>query len=274
MTANPPKRSLKYRSVFISDVHLGYRGCRANYLLDFLKSIDTEYLYLVGDIVDGWSLKKSLYWPQEHNNVLRLILSKAKHGTRVIYVPGNHDEAFREYIGATFGNVVIHRDTVHTLVDGRKLLVLHGDEFDGAIKCGRLLGWVGHHAYDAILNLNRILNWARNACGFPYWSLAAYLKHKASKAVMHIQRFEQAAIQEARSRGLDGVVCGHIHRPNSHTHHGLHYMNCGDWVESCTALTEDHSGRIALLHWSERQHVIGESSSSASTHANPIEQAA
>lgn len=256
MTANPPKRSLKFRSVFISDVHLGYRGCQASYLHDFLKSIDTEYLYLVGDIVDGWSLNKSLYWPQEHNNVLRLILSKAKHGTRVIYVPGNHDEAFREYVGLTFGNIDVQRDTVHTTADGRKYLVLHGDEFDNVIQCGRLLGWVGHHAYELIIKLNRLCGWARNALGFSYWSLAAYLKHKASSAVTHIERFERAAVQEAQRRGVDGVICGHIHRANSHTEYGLRYLNCGDWVESCTTLTEDFSGNISLLHWSERPHVL------------------
>ena len=272
MTTNPPKRSLKFRSVFISDVHLGYRGCQANYLHDFLRSIDTEYLYLVGDIVDGWSLKKSLYWPQEHNNVLRLILSKAKQGTRVIFVPGNHDEAFREYVGLTFGNVVIQRDAVHTLADGREYLVLHGDEFDGAIRCGRRLERVGHYAYEGILHLNRAFNWARRALGLPYWSLATFLKHKASSAVTHIERFERAAVQEAKNRGLRGVICGHIHRPNSHMDHGLHYLNCGDWVENCTTLTEDYAGNITLLHWSERQHVL--QTSAPAPHDATIEQAA
>jgi UDP-2,3-diacylglucosamine pyrophosphatase LpxH len=265
MTRNPPpypplsgagKRSLKVRSVFISDVHLGFRGASAQYLLDFLKSVDAEYLYLVGDIVDIWSLKKNCYWPQEHNNVLRLLLSKAKRGTHVIYVPGNHDEVFRDYAGHTFGNLTIRRDAVHITADGRRLLVLHGDEFDATIKSGAWLAALGEHAYDAILGLNRYLNWARRKLDCSYWSLAAYLKHKASSAVSYIDRFEAAATREAKRRGMDGVVCGHIHRARIAQIDDVCYLNCGDWVESCTALAEDYSGRMSLLHWSERQQVL------------------
>jgi len=256
MTRNPSKRALRFRSVFISDVHLGCRGSRADYLLDFLKSIDTDHLYLVGDIVDGWSMSRSFYWPQTHNNVLRLILSKAKHGSKVTYIPGNHDAPFREHVGLTFGNVIVQREAIHTTADGRVLLVMHGDEFDTAIRCGRWLSHVGHHAYDLILNLNRYCNGLRRALGYPYWSLATYLKQKAGSAVKYIDRFESAALMEAKRRGMDGVVCGHIHRPKLTKVDGLDYLNCGDWVESCTALTEDFNGRFTLLHWSERQHVV------------------
>lgn len=256
MTKQPPKRPLKLRSVFISDVHLGCRSAGVQYLHDFLKQVDTDYLYLVGDIVDIWSLKRSFYWPQEHNNVLRLILSKAKQGTKVIYIPGNHDEMFREFVGHNFGKLQVRRNAVHTTADGRRILVLHGDEFDGAIKCAAWLGLVGHHAYEVILSLNRRVNWLRGKLGFPYWSLAAYLKHKAQSAVKYIDRFEHSAVQAAQRRGLDGVLCGHIHRPKLAEVDGLQYMNCGDWVESCTTIIEDHAGHMSLMHWSDQQRVV------------------
>ncbi|MBC7983847.1 MAG: UDP-2,3-diacylglucosamine diphosphatase [Candidatus Obscuribacterales bacterium] len=274
MSPTPPKRSLKFRSVFVSDVHLGFRGCSANFLLDFLKSVDTEYLYLVGDIVDLWSLKKSFYWPQEHNNILRLILSKAKRGTKVIYIPGNHDEVFREYAGHVFGNLEIQEEVIHTTADGRRLLVLHGDAFDSVIKCAPWLGHLGHHAYELILKLNRYFNWARKKLGFPYWSLAAYLKHKAKTAVTYIDRFEETLAHEAKRRGVDGVVCGHIHHAQIIDVQGVQYMNCGDWVESCTTLTEDFNGHMELLHWSERQHVLPSSRTAVAVPDKPLEQAA
>lgn len=257
MTMNVPKRSIKCRSVFISDVHLGFRGASAHYLLDFLKSIDTERLYLVGDIVDVWSLRKSFYWPQEHNNVVRLLLSMAKRGTKVIYIPGNHDEMFREYVGHEFGNLEIRSEAMHTTADGKRLLVLHGDQFDGVIKCASLLGYVGHYAYEAILWLNRHFNRVRRKLGMPYWSLAAYLKHKAGTAVTYIEAFERAVMHEAKRRNVDGVVCGHIHRPKVADVQGALYLNCGDWVESCTALAEDSQGRFSLVHWSEQPRVVG-----------------
>jgi UDP-2,3-diacylglucosamine pyrophosphatase LpxH len=253
MSPAPTKRSLKVRSVFISDVHLGFRGCSADFLLDYLKSVDTEYLYLVGDIIDVWNLKRTFFWPQEHNNVLRLILSKAKRGTKVIYVPGNHDEVFREYAGHAFGNLSIEREAIHTTADGRKLLILHGDEFDGVVKSAPWLAHLGSYAYDFILRLNRYFNWLRRKLGFKYWSLAAYLKHKAKTAVMYIDRFEDTLAREAKRRGVDGVVCGHIHRAQIQMLDGIQYMNCGDWVESCTTLIEDEFGQISLLHWSEQQ---------------------
>lgn len=256
MTHLPPKRPLKFRSVFISDVHLGSRGARVQYLHDFIKQVDTEYLYLVGDIIDLWSLKRSFFWPQEHNNLLRLILSKAKHGTQVIYIPGNHDITFRDHAGLHFGNLHIRRTAQHLTADGRRILVLHGDEFDSIIKCGSWLGFLGHHAYELIISLNRHLNWLRGKLGMNYWSLATWLKHKAKSANLHIARFEQAAVHEAQRQGMDGVLCGHIHRPAIERIDGIEYLNCGDWVENCTTITEDESGHLQLLHWSDRQHVM------------------
>jgi UDP-2,3-diacylglucosamine pyrophosphatase LpxH len=253
--------------VFLSDVHLGFRGTSAQYLTDFLKAIDTEYLYLVGDIVDVWSLKKSFYWPQEHNNVLRLVLSMAKRGTQVIYVPGNHDEMFRDYVGHAFGNLKIQREAEHTTADGRQLLILHGDEFDGAIKCASWLGHVGHHAYDMILWLNRHFNWLRNRLRLPYWSLATYLKEKAGTALTYIDQFETAVVHEAKRRGFDGAVCGHIHRAKIADVQGTLYMNCGDWVESCTTLIEDHAGHFSLLHWSEQPQILERCNAVAEVHS-------
>jgi UDP-2,3-diacylglucosamine pyrophosphatase LpxH len=256
----PPKHPLKLRSVFISDVHLGYRGSRVEYLQSFLKQIDTEYLYLVGDIIDIWSLKKTFFWPQEHNNIVRLILSKAKRGTKVIYIPGNHDEMLRDFVDHRFGKLQVKRNVVHITADGRKILVLHGDEFDGVIKYASWLGLLGHHSYELILGLNRYLNWARRKLNLPYWSLAAYLKYKASTAVTYIDKFEQAMVRAGKQHGMDGVLCGHIHRAKIDTIDGIQYLNCGDWVESCTTITEDFSGHLRLLHWSDRQEVLGQSS--------------
>lgn len=268
MTHNPPKRSIKCRSVFVSDVHLGFRGASAQYLLDYLKSIDPEYLYLVGDIVDIWSLKKSFYWPQEHNNVLRLILSMAKRGTRVIYVPGNHDEMCRDYIGHAFGNLEIHREAEHVTADGRRIWILHGDEFDGAIKCASWLGFVGNYAYDGILWLNRHCNGLRRKMRLPYWSLATYLKQKAGTALSYIDHFERAVVHETKRRGFDGAICGHIHRAKLAEMQGVQYMNCGDWVESCTSLIEDQQGRFSLVHWSEQPRVLARDTSSSAL--NPL----
>ena len=256
MTDQSSKRSIKLRSVFISDVHLGSRSCRVDYLHDFLKKIDIEYLYLVGDIVDLWSMKRSFFWPQEHNNIVRILLSKAKQGTKVIYIPGNHDEPFRDFVGHDFGNLQVRKDAIHVTADGRNILVLHGDEFDGEIKCAAWLGLLGHHAYELILYLNRRLNWLRRKLGFDYWSLASYLKSKTKTAEKYIDRFENSATDTARRQGLDGVICGHIHRPKVHTLGGLLYMNCGDWQESCTTLIESQDGEITLMHWSDRQNVV------------------
>jgi UDP-2,3-diacylglucosamine pyrophosphatase LpxH len=256
MSPIPPRPVLRFRSVFISDVHLGFKGCSAEFLLDFLRSVETETLYLVGDIVDLWSLRKTFFWPQAHNDVIRTILGKAKHGTRVVYIPGNHDNEFRDYDGMDFGNVQIRREVIHETADGRRLLVLHGDEFDSVIKASPLLESLGSRAYAFVLLLNRYVNFFRRRFGFPYWSIAAYLKHKVKNAVKYIANFEQALADEAKRRGVDGLICGHIHRAEITTIDGVLYCNDGDWVESCTTLTEDFAGRLSLLRWTEDKQVV------------------
>ena len=256
MTPKPPQSTLRLRSVFISDVHLGFKGCRAEFLLDFLRRVECEQIYLVGDIIDLWSLQRTFYWPQAHNDVIRTILGKAKHGTRVVYVPGNHDRAFRDNDGLTLGNVEICREAIHETADGRRFLVLHGDEFDSIVRASPLLESVGSHAYAAALRLNRYVNAVRQRLGYPYWSLAAFLKHKVKNAVKYIANFERALAVEARRRGVDGVICGHIHRAEITEIDGILYCNDGDWVESCTTLVEDFAGRLSLLRWTETAEVL------------------
>lgn len=246
----------RYRTVWISDVHLGTRGCNAAYLLDFLRSVHCERLYLVGDIIDLWVMRRGVYWPQSHNNIVRTVLGKAKRGTEVIYIPGNHDELLRAYAGQSFGAVKIRRQAVHKTPDGRRLLVLHGDEFDSVVQCSRVVALLGSRAYGLLLRLNRGVNYARRRLGFPYWSLAGAIKHKVKNAVNFISRFEDAVAQAAARAGVDGLICGHIHRAEIRTVGALQYLNCGDWVESCTALVEHDDGRIELLHWSDVQQAL------------------
>lgn len=242
----------RFRTVWISDVHLGFRGCSAQFLLDFLRRTECQYLYLVGDIVDVWSMKRRVYWPQLHNDVIRTILGKAKHGTKVVFVPGNHDEVFRAYDGMSFGNVRISNREVHTKADGTRLLVLHGDQFDSVVRCSRALSRLGNSAYSVLLSANIFVNHVRRRLGWPYWSLAGYLKHKVKNAVQYISNFEQAVVHEAKRFDVDGVVCGHIHHAEIRRLDGLVYCNCGDWVESCTALVEHVDGALELLHWSDQ----------------------
>lgn len=239
---------VRVRSIFVSDVHLGSRDCRARELLKFLDSVETDYLFLVGDIVDFWSLRRSFYWPEDHNEVLRAILAKAKEGTKVIYVPGNHDDNIREFCGSLFGNMSIRRKYVHATADGREFLVMHGDEFDTVVKCSRWLARFGAWAYELMMRLNRSVNAFRRVFGMPYWSLATYLKLRLPKAVRYVAAFEHAAAQAARSRNLDGIVCGHIHRPGVREIEGVLYCNDGDWVESCSALVESGTGELSLWY--------------------------
>ena len=262
---------LKFRSVFISDVHLGSRGCSAEYLLDFLRTVECDTLYLVGDIVDLWSLTRSFYWPQSHTNVIRTILGKAKHGTRVIYIPGNHDISLREYVGMRFGNVEIQRDAIHQTADGRRFWVLHGDDFDNVVKASPVLKYVGNHLYELVLWLNRHVSFVRRSCGFKYWSVAAFLKSRMKDAMKYIENYERALASEARKRGVDGVICGHIHRAEITQLDEVLYCNDGDWVESCTTLVEDEQGQLSLLRWTETREVLR-----AATHmiATPIDRAA
>ncbi len=245
------KEKLKVRSVWISDIHLGFRGCSADFLLDFLHKVDCDYLYLVGDIIDVWEMKKRMYWPQAHNNVIRTLLGKAKHNTKVIYVPGNHDEVLRDFDGAVFGNVEIQNEVIHTTADNRKLLIIHGDQFDSVVKISPMLAKVGSRLYEWLLRANRYVNMVRRKLGFSYWSLAAFLKHKVKNAVQYISNFEEAVAHEAARQGVDGVVCGHIHRAEIARHHNVDYYNCGDWVESCTALVEHPNGEMEIINWTD-----------------------
>ncbi len=242
-----------FRSIFISDTHLGTAGCQASYLLDFLKHTESDYLYLVGDIVDGWALRRNWYWHQTHNDVVQKVLRKARKGTKVVFIPGNHDECVRHFLGLTFGEIRIADEAVHELADGRKLLVLHGDLFDGVIQCAKWLAYVGDRAYEFTLKLNRWLNHLRGRLGLGYWSLSQYLKHKVKKAVNFVTQFEEAVAAEARARGLDGVVCGHIHKAELREIDGVIYANDGDWVESLTALVETLDGELQIISW----HVQG-----------------
>ncbi|MEO5337261.1 MAG: UDP-2,3-diacylglucosamine diphosphatase [Magnetospirillum sp. WYHS-4] len=242
---------LRFRAIWISDVHLGTRGCQAEMLLDFLKNTESQYLYLVGDIIDGWRMRRSWYWRQAHNDVVQKILRKARKGTRVVYIPGNHDEDFRDFARHRFGRVAVMLEAMHTTADGKRLWVLHGDAFDGVVKHAKWLAVLGDGAYTAALALNTGFNNLRRHMGFSYWSLSAYLKHKVKNAVEYISRFEHAVIAEARKRRADGVVCGHIHHAEIRPVDGFLYCNDGDWVESCTALVEHFDGRLEILRWAE-----------------------
>ena len=240
----------RYRTIFISDVHLGTRGCKAELLADFLAHNSCDTLYLVGDIVDGWRLKRRWFWPEAHNRVLHEILHKVDGGTQVIYVPGNHDEAFRDFCGRSIAGIQILREAVHETADGLQLLVLHGDQFDGVIACAKWLAHLGDWAYTMALHLNEWCGAVRRTLGLPYWSLSAYLKQKVKNAVEYVCRFQDAVAHEAHARGFDGVVCGHIHHAALERLGGILYINDGDWVESCTALVEDARGNLEILRWS------------------------
>jgi UDP-2,3-diacylglucosamine pyrophosphatase LpxH len=241
--------SAMFRTVWLSDVHLGSRACRVGLLLDFLKRTRCETLYLVGDIIDLESLRQSFYWPTSHTEVLRLLLRKSQEGTRIVYVPGNHDHDLRALVGVQFGNIQIAQRHVHTTSDGRRLLVLHGDEFDTMIKCGTAALLCGAIAYRSLLGLNRLVHWAHELSGRPYWSLAQHVKARIGKARRYIENFERASLHAAAESGVDGVVCGHIHKADLIERDGLVYCNDGDWVESCTALVEHAHGKLELLHW-------------------------
>ena len=240
-----------FRTIWISDVHLGTRGCAADLLIDFLDTTDSETMYLVGDIIDGWKLKRKFYWPAAHNDIVWRIMKRAKRGTRVVYIPGNHDEMFRQFTGMSFGGVEIRRKAVHITADGRKLLVLHGDEFDAIMLSHRWLAFVGDWAYTMLMRCNHLVNKARSAMGKPYWSLSKTAKHKVKNAVEFISRFEEVVAHEAGARGVDGVVCGHIHNAEMREIAGVTYYNDGDWVEGCTALVEHFDGRMEVLHWAD-----------------------
>jgi len=244
-----------YRTIWISDVHLGTRGCQADILLDFLRHTESEYLYLVGDIIDGWRLRRSWFWAQSHNDVVQKVLRKARKGTQVVYITGNHDECLREFstTALQFGSIRLEDETIHTTADGKKLLVLHGDRFDGVVKHARWLAILGDWAYTVMLGINTVFNLVRRRCGFGYWSLSAYVKAKVKNAVEYVGNFEETLAQEARQHGVDGIVCGHIHKAEIRDIGGILYCNDGDWVESCTALVEHFDGRLEIVHWAKQR---------------------
>jgi UDP-2,3-diacylglucosamine pyrophosphatase LpxH len=237
------------RTVFISDVHLGSRACRVGLLLDFLRRTRCETLYLVGDIIDLESLRSSFYWPVSHTEVLRALLKKSREGTRVVYIPGNHDDDLRTLVGMTLGNIEVARQAVHVTKTGRRLLVLHGDEFDTLIRCGALSHVFGCAAYRTLLALNRFVHWVHETTGKPYWSLAQHVKGKLGRALRYVETFRRASLAAAAEADMDGIVCGHIHKPDVVEHDGLLYCNDGDWVENCTAVVETQAGEISLLTW-------------------------
>jgi UDP-2,3-diacylglucosamine pyrophosphatase LpxH len=239
----------RVRTIFISDVHLGTSGCQAEALLDFLKAYPSAQLYLVGDIIDGWQLRRRWHWPQAHNDVIQKVLRRARKGCQVIYVPGNHDEFARRFVEHHFGGVWVTSEAMHTCADGRRLWVTHGDLYDGVVQCARWLAMLGDAAYTLALELNRHFNAWRLRMGLPYWSISQVLKLKVKRAVSFIDDFEQVLATEARERGADGVVCGHIHHAEMRMIDGTLYCNDGDWVESRSALVEHFDGRLELVHW-------------------------
>jgi UDP-2,3-diacylglucosamine pyrophosphatase LpxH len=238
----------RVRAIFLSDIHLGSRACQADRLLAFLKEYDSEYLYLVGDIVDLWAMSRALYWPPAHNTIVQKVLRKARHHTQVIFVPGNHDEVLREYLGMSFGAVDIVAEHVHVTAAGQRLLLVHGDEYDQVTTCHRWLSVLGDVSYTALVDLNRALSWTRRKLGVSgHWSLADFAKRNVLKAVAYIGDFETAAAHTAVQRGMDGIVCGHIHTPVMKQINGIVYYNCGDWVDNCTAIVEHLDGRMELV---------------------------
>ncbi|HEY5347427.1 MAG TPA: UDP-2,3-diacylglucosamine diphosphatase [Rhizomicrobium sp.] len=248
-SAAPPHPARRHRTIFISDTHLGTRGCKAEALHDFLMHNESDTLYLVGDIVDGWQLKRRWYWTQMQSRVVHEILRKVREGTRVIFVPGNHDEFARDYCGLVFAGIEVRRELVHETADGRRLLVLHGDQFDSVIACAKWLAHLGDWAYGTALAWNDKLGFVRKRMGLPYWSFSAWAKHKIKNAVEYISHFEESVAAEAKARGVDGVVCGHIHHAEIRNIGGIVYHNDGDWVESCSALVEDALGNMEILRW-------------------------
>lgn len=244
-------KSTHYRTVWLSDIHLGCKDCKAEYLLDFLAHHKIDTLYLVGDIVDMWAMSRQFLWPASHNQLFHKLISMASEGTKVIYLPGNHDEPAQKYDGMMFGEVEIHRELIHTTANGRKLLMLHGDQFDDEVCFGKFHAWIGDKAYDLLLFLNRWYNRFRGMMGFKYWSLAGYIKSRVKGANTAIERYKQACMDRARAMGLDGVVCGHIHHPEIDEHNGVTYCNDGDWIENCSALTEDAQGNLNLVYWAQ-----------------------
>lgn len=242
---------LRVRTLFLSDLHLGTKGCQAGPLLAFLRTYDADTIYLVGDIVDGWRLKSGWYWPQSHNDVVQKLLRKVRKGARLVYIPSNHDEFLRDYVGVSLGGIELADHALHETADGRRYLVIHGDQFDIVVRHARWIALLGDGAYTAALFVNTHLNMVRRRLGLTYWSLSAWAKLKVKNAVNFIGRFEEFLASEARRQDAHGVICGHIHHAAMHEDFGVAYVNTGDWVESCTAVVEHYDGRLELIRWTE-----------------------
>lgn len=244
-------KTMHYKTIFISDIHLGTKGSQVELLLDFLRYHEADKIYLVGDIFDGWRMRKGIYWPQSHNDVVQKLLRKARKGTEIIYIPGNHDEVLRNFLGTHFGGIeVVDRD-IHTTVDGRRYLVIHGDQFDMVVMGAKWLAHVGDWGYEMILKLNGWFNRFKRLWGGQYWSLSKWAKLKVKQAVSFIGDYEKTLSAEAKKEGVDGIICGHIHHAAMQDMNGVHYVNTGDWVESCTAILEDETGQFHLVDWAE-----------------------
>ena len=251
-----------YRSIFISDIHLGTKGCQAEKLLDFLRNTESEKLYLVGDIIDCWYMTKNIHWPQSHNDVIQKILRKARKGTDVIYIPGNHDEIIRNFTDQFLGNITVVDQFTHIDVHNRPLMVIHGDQFDVVIRKAKWLAHLGSWAYDLAISVNGTVNWFRNQLHLPYWSLSAWAKQRVKSAVNFIGEYEQTLAAYADTQQVSGIICGHIHSANICDIAGIRYMNCGDWVESCTALVEHTDGLWEIITWTEDSDVVTDTTGS------------
>lgn len=238
----------KVRAIFLSDIHLGTRGCQADRLLEFLRTHEAEFTYLIGDIVDFWAMSRGIHWSAAQNTVVQKVLRRARHGERIFLIPGNHDEALREYDDTSFGDIRVVHEHVHVAADGRRYLLIHGDEFDQVTRHHRWVAVLGDVAYNGLVRINGWLSRLRRRLNRPgYWSLAGYAKRKVKSAVSFIFDFEESVIRAARERGVDGVICGHIHSATIRAIDGVTYINCGDWVDSCTAIVEHLDGRMELV---------------------------
>ena len=238
---------MNYKSVFISDVHLGTNDCQAERLLDFIRDVECENLFLVGDIIDGWELRRSFRWKQSHSDVLQKLLRKARKRTKIYYILGNHDDFLENFLPITMGeHISVHRDMVYKGINGKDYLVTHGDMFDAVTMTKKWLALIGDKSYLFLLKVNRPLNFVRKKMGMGHWSLSKYMKKNVKKAVSYICDYEQVLVRYARAQGVCGVVCGHIHEPEIKEIDGIEYLNCGDWVESCTAVVEHFDGRFEI----------------------------
>lgn len=258
----------RYRAIFISDIHMGTKRAQTRFLLDFLRVTELDWLYIVGDFVDNWALEKAWFWDQLHNDLIQKVLRKARKGTKVIYIPGNHDDKFRDFKNLRMGRVAVLEDAIHHGANGKRYLVLHGDKFDGVVRYAPWLARLGDRAYEVSMMINGAVNRCRRLFRLPYWSLSAYLKFKVKKAVEFISHFEDAVVREARQRGAQGVICGHIHTPDDRMIDGIHYLNDGDWVESCTALIEHYDGRFEIIEWAKLRDTLLLESAHADSHRN------